>query len=82
MNTGWVKAREPLFDALFGLLAAFYTSYQEFLKPDALLARLNEDGQIKLVDYLSNLLTDPTITDSFRGSGFFRGSRTGRSGEQ
>ena len=65
------KAREPLFDALFGLLAAFYTSYQEFLKPEALLARLNEDGQIKLVDYLSNLLTDPTIPIYTEEADFF-----------
>ncbi len=65
------KAREPLFDALFGLLAAFYTSYQEFLKPAALLARLNEDGQIQLVCYLSNLLTDPTIPIHTEEADFF-----------
>jgi hypothetical protein len=55
------KSREPLFDQLFGLLAAFYNAYQEFLKPEALLARLNEGGQIKLVYYLSNLLADAKI---------------------
>ena len=55
----------PLFDALFGLLAAFYTAYQEFLKPEALIARLN---QIKLVDYLSNHAHGLDDPDLFGGS--------------
>jgi hypothetical protein len=65
------KGCNVLFDQLFSLIAAFYNSYQEFLKPEALLARLNEDGQIKLVDYLSNLLTDPTIPIYSEESDFF-----------
>ena len=38
------KGCNVLFDQLFNLIAGFYNAYQEFLKPEALLARLNEDG--------------------------------------
>jgi hypothetical protein len=65
------KGRNVLFDQLFSLIAAYYNAYQEFLKPEALLARFNEDGQIKLVDYLSNLLADPTIPIYAEETDFF-----------
>ncbi|MFZ3326955.1 MAG: DnaB-like helicase C-terminal domain-containing protein [Methylocella sp.] len=65
------KGCNVLFDQLFSLIAAFYNAYQEFLKPEALIARLDEDGQIKLVDYLSNLLTDPTIPIHTEEADFF-----------
>ena len=65
------QGRNLYFDQLFNLIAAFYNAYQEFVKPEALIARLNEDGQIKLVDYLSNLLTDPTIPIHTEEADFF-----------
>jgi hypothetical protein len=65
------KGCNLLFDELLSLIAAYYNAYQEFLKPEALLARLNEDGQIKLVDYLSNLLTDSTIPIHSEEADFF-----------
>ena len=49
----------------------FYNAYQEFLKPEALLARLNEDGQIKLVAYLTNLLADPSVPVYVEDADFF-----------
>jgi hypothetical protein len=65
------KGCNVLFDQLFNLIAGFYNAYKEFLNPEALLARLNEDGEIKLVDYLSNLLTDPTIPIYSEEADFF-----------
>jgi len=55
------KGRNLLFDELFGLIASFHNLYQEFLNPNELLERLSAGGHIKLAEYLSNLLTDPTI---------------------
>jgi hypothetical protein len=38
------KGRNLYFDQLFNLIGAFYNAYKEFLKPEALITRLNEDG--------------------------------------
>jgi hypothetical protein len=65
------KGCNVLFDQLFSLIAAFYSAYREFLKPEALLARLNEDGQIKLVNNLSYLLADAAIPIYSEEADFF-----------
>ncbi|MDQ6702607.1 MAG: DnaB-like helicase C-terminal domain-containing protein [Pseudomonadota bacterium] len=65
------KGREPLFDELFSVIASFYNTYQEFLTPTDLLESLNAEGHVKLAEYLSNLLTDPTIPIHTEEAQFF-----------
>jgi hypothetical protein len=55
------KGRNLLFDELFIALAAFYHTYQEFPKPDAVLESLQQAGQTNLANYLSDLLADATV---------------------
>ena len=65
------KGREPLFDELLAVIGTFYNAYQEFLDPNELLERLQAEGHTKLADYLSNLLTNPTVPIHSEEGSFF-----------
>jgi hypothetical protein len=65
------KGRDLLFDEIFGAIAEFYHEFSEFPKPEVFLEGLKIDGQTKLSDYLTSILTDDEVQVYTEDSLFF-----------